>query len=196
MGVVEVKKFLLSAVSAGSVALGLMSLAAPAQATVLPPVTVACNSSDFTGATILGCEGFYSGNLLNSANTSTDEAALALLGFTWDGSTTVETISGLGGANPTFSPTLSGITYIGVHYGNGGGSPDGTAFFEIDAAPGTTALTLNPPFVATSNLVVYSTGGGGGVPEPATWAMMLVGFGGLGALLRHRRHQNAIAATA
>jgi hypothetical protein len=27
----------------------------------------------------------------------------------------------------------------------------------------------------------------GGVPEPATWAMMLVGFGGLGALLRHRR---------
>jgi hypothetical protein len=27
----------------------------------------------------------------------------------------------------------------------------------------------------------------GGVPEPATWAMMLVGFGGLGALLRQRR---------
>ena len=27
----------------------------------------------------------------------------------------------------------------------------------------------------------------GGVPEPATWAMMLMGFGGLGALLRRRR---------
>ncbi|WP_394761212.1 PEPxxWA-CTERM sorting domain-containing protein [Phenylobacterium sp.] len=27
----------------------------------------------------------------------------------------------------------------------------------------------------------------GGVPEPATWTMMLVGFGGLGALLRRRR---------
>ena len=26
-----------------------------------------------------------------------------------------------------------------------------------------------------------------GVPEPATWAMMLVGFGGLGGLLRRRR---------
>lgn len=30
-------------------------------------------------------------------------------------------------------------------------------------------------------------GGGGGVPEPATWAMMLVGFGGLGVMMRRRR---------
>jgi len=29
----------------------------------------------------------------------------------------------------------------------------------------------------------------GAVPEPASWAMMLVGFGGLGAALRHRRRQ-------
>ena len=28
---------------------------------------------------------------------------------------------------------------------------------------------------------------GGGVPEPATWAMMLMGFGGLGAMIRRRR---------
>ena len=27
----------------------------------------------------------------------------------------------------------------------------------------------------------------GGVPEPATWAMMLMGFGGLGAMIRRRR---------
>jgi len=32
-----------------------------------------------------------------------------------------------------------------------------------------------------------SRGGTGGVPEPATWGMMLLGFGGLGAVLRHRR---------
>jgi hypothetical protein len=31
------------------------------------------------------------------------------------------------------------------------------------------------------------TVGAGGAPEPATWAMMLVGFGGLGATLRRRR---------
>jgi len=32
-----------------------------------------------------------------------------------------------------------------------------------------------------------------GVPEPATWAMMLAGFGGMGALLRHRRRAAALA---
>jgi hypothetical protein len=46
---------------------------------------------------------------------------------------------------------------------------------------------------------IYSVGGNtqgfvlGGVPEPATWAMMLAGFGGLGAMLRRRRQ---VAATA
>ena len=33
-----------------------------------------------------------------------------------------------------------------------------------------------------------------GVPEPATWAMMLVGFGGLGVAMRSRRRQFAAAA--
>jgi hypothetical protein len=32
---------------------------------------------------------------------------------------------------------------------------------------------------------------GGGIPEPATWTMMILGFGGLGALLRRRRRSAA-----
>ena len=40
-------------------------------------------------------------------------------------------------------------------------------------------------FLATG----FATDGGGGgvIPEPATWAMMILGFGGVGALLRRRR---------
>ena len=33
----------------------------------------------------------------------------------------------------------------------------------------------------------------GGIPEPATWGMMVIGFGGLGAILRRRRPQLATA---
>ena len=36
----------------------------------------------------------------------------------------------------------------------------------------------------------------GGVPEPATWAMLLLGFGGIGAMLRLSRRQDVAAATA
>lgn len=37
------------------------------------------------------------------------------------------------------------------------------------------------------NVPIEVDGGGSGVPEPATWSLMLIGFGGLGALLRRRR---------
>jgi hypothetical protein len=33
----------------------------------------------------------------------------------------------------------------------------------------------------------FGTNTGGGIPEPATWAMMIVGFGGIGAMMRRRR---------
>jgi hypothetical protein len=34
----------------------------------------------------------------------------------------------------------------------------------------------------------------GGVPEPSAWALMLLGFGGLGASLRHNRARGLAAA--
>jgi hypothetical protein len=49
-------------------------------------------------------------------------------------------------------------------------------FYSSDG--GTSTASYNIPAIITATAAV---------PEPATWAMMLVGFGGLGATLRRRR---------
>jgi PEP-CTERM motif len=53
----------------------------------------------------------------------------------------------------------------------------------------TSAFNLGalPPGVSwTSGSGVLFTGGNGAVPEPATWAMMILGFGMVGSRLRRR----------
>ena len=43
-------------------------------------------------------------------------------------------------------------------------------------------FTINAPRIVGNTLFV-----GGDVPEPATWAMMILGFGSIGAVMRRRR---------
>jgi len=67
-----------------------------------------------------------------------------------------------------------------------------------------TLLAVTPNFGATSSsaaLVSFTGKGDGefsfttaGVPEPASWSLMIMGIGGLGALLRQRRRQPPIVA--
>jgi PEP-CTERM motif len=47
-----------------------------------------------------------------------------------------------------------------------------------------------------SQVFLLGGGAGGGVPEPATWAMMIMGFGMIGAALRRRRQQSSKPGTA
>lgn len=126
-----------------------------------------------------------------------------------------KTLSPLNGAttvdfnqNP-FNTKLYGMTLIGVHYGAGQGSPgngmgpavgnpnkpkdkpkpsnvDTSAFYYFDA--GKTGIgTLNLNWQASSNLTLFSTGVPGGVPEPTTWALMILGFGGIGSAMRRSK---------
>lgn len=55
----------------------------------------------------------------------------------------------------------------------------------------------NPGYGGFSSLLSNGntiTGGGNGVPEPSAWALMLIGFGGMGAMLRSVRKRHALAA--
>lgn len=66
-------------------------------------------------------------------------------------------------------------TYNGALTGNGATAEIDGAFLSL--APGSTGTLQYSPGISF----------GSNVPEPTGWALMLVGFGGIGSLLRRRR---------
>lgn len=74
---------------------------------------------------------------------------------------------------PEIAPSSSAVTYAEFYVRN----PDGDRVAFINRS----ALDPNAPF---SQLAF---GGAGGVPEPASWALLIAGFGLTGAVLRRRR---------
>jgi large repetitive protein len=91
-------------------------------------------------------------------------------------------------SSPTTTPGLQQIFYIGD--GSLGG---------IIAPTGATELYLGTVdgfgwYNNTGAIDVTVNGLAAGVPEPATWAMFLVGFGGIGFMLRNSRRRDAIKA--
>ena len=57
--------------------------------------------------------------------------------------------------------------------------------FSVVSSPFNSVLVTSPDFVLSVANITFS----GGVPEPATWAMMLIGFAGMGATLRTARRR-------
>jgi hypothetical protein len=82
------------------------------------------------------------------------------------------------------SPTIGGQPLFPI-YGNGSGGFDSGLFGHIDSGPEFYEYNID----TTASIAP--------VPEPATWAMLLLGFFGLGVLLReHRRADRDLAALA
>jgi hypothetical protein len=75
----------------------------------------------------------------------------------------------------------------------------GTSHLQLDFAAGTYQLVIASNCASGSCPTQFAdrldTLSSAPVPEPATWAVMLTGFGGVGALIRRRR-QAPLAATA
>jgi hypothetical protein len=74
----------------------------------------------------------------------------------------------------------------------------GAGFSESQYTP---ALVAGPYSVTERYTIVASSAGQSNsgisiavVPEPGTWALMIMGFGGAGAMLRSRRRSNALTA--
>jgi len=99
-------------------------------------------------------------------------------------------------------PQVWGVTITGYDQNNVAFTQDFTGitnnqFFNVTAAPGSgeqiSKVTLQIDSATNSSSPILAAGQfrvaaiGGAVPEPAAWAMMIVGLGGIGGLARRRR---------
>jgi hypothetical protein len=118
-------------------------------------------------------------------------------------------VTSVGAYATTFDPltvraydgaTLLGSATLAVpNYANGGvGQPN--QFLSLDFAQITSVQYYDGNFgsFTLDNLTIDGGAFTGvpGVPEPATWAMLLLGFGVMGGTLRARRQRDGIAAAA
>lgn len=99
-----------------------------------------------------------------------------------------------------FGQPLMGQVIIGAHFGNFPDSnvPNVTAFWLFNFTTPTTGIQLlgqdgQPTTQGFSNAALYQNSA---VPEPATWAMMLFGFAGIGVSMRRRRGRPVLAQVA
>ena len=172
------------------------------------PDFVACTFDQISPAAS-ACQGWFDGNLNGGSDDKNEASAAALnalLGtdaFTGDNLTFLENLGSISGSFIDFKTPLFGETVIAFHVGGANGQDSGigytaTAFFKFDAGNlvgGLDKIDLN--VAGLSNARLYSTGTfQAAVPEPATWAMMILGFGAIGLQVRKRKRAPTLAADA
>lgn len=153
----------------------------------------------FTGAsTLVNCYGRYSGNVMNQPNIGVINTALDNLGYTGPDVTfaafdaTKINFSGEANSVINFPGVFNGTLYFGLKVGNGGPQGVGrtTTFYKINA------VNLDHFRFAPSGA---SSGGfflvpAPPIPEPATWAMLILGFGAVGGAMRSASKRRATLA--
>lgn len=200
------RKLLISTLLAGA-AFALPSAASAAP--VINPIptlgSTLCALTDIT-PNALACKGWYEGNLNAGSpekDAQTATALNALLGTSYTASTFpwLEDLPSLSGNSVNFATALFGETVVSFHVGAAKGEPTGvgyqsTAFYKFDAGNllgGLDLIGFNR--AGLSNARLYYTGKytpppppPPPIPEPATWAMMLAGFGAVGYSMRRRQN--------
>ena len=187
--------------AASAVAMSSPAVAGKSNIQTLPAVEHPCDLG-LTTPDAIDCAGYYPQNW-NAGSPQqialTQEAIASLDGdFVWDGDwnavsgSTQLTLGGPNGNQLSFGETLFGLTVIGAHFGNVAGDAGNVSVFWLFdfGTEGVDFVTLDN-IQGFSNAVLYTTGGTPPVPEPATWAMMLLGFGAAGTAMRRSRRRNA-----
>lgn len=166
-------------------------LAAPGQAAETLNGACVTDLTLSAGSTQLACWGRTSGNVVNNGSNGALNAGLTALGYdgpaiAFSALPAASKISNLSGSHTVdFPGVLNGVVYLALHYGNGQGGPgNSTTFYKINAV-NLDVITLN--LNASSNAAILANVAPPPVPEPAAWAMMLGGFGLLGATMRRRQ---------
>ena len=141
-------------------------------------LTDALNAEGSGQATVTATTG-----LINQLTFTASGSTFTTATFNLSGSATDVFIEGLRSDGTAFSNPLDpytisqGSNFFGI-VATGG---DVLTGFRVQSTTGFTDLR----HLRLSGLAVAP----GAVPEPATWAMMLIGFGGMGVALRRRRRQ-------
>nr|WP_166180567.1 PEPxxWA-CTERM sorting domain-containing protein [Altererythrobacter segetis] len=152
-----------------------------------------CSTVTFS-VTTLDCLGFYEGNLVAEDGPKLTQALGLTSGLDGDASSLLEKIewgSGQDGNPIDFLTSLSGKTVIGIHFGGGRDGYNGTGFWLLDAPADTDKITwYSNTQSGISNAGLYLTQVPPAVPEPSTWALLLVGFAALGGAMRRLRLGN------
>lgn len=185
--------------AASAVAVSTPAVAGKSNIQTLPAVTHPCDVG-LTTPDAIDCAGYYDGNLNAGSQTQNIQDAIASLDgdYEWDGdwataeATKQLTLGGPDSDQLSFGQTLFGLTIIGAHFGNVEGPAGNVSVFWLFdfGTEGADFVTLDN-IQGFSNAVLYTTGGTPPVPEPATWAMMLLGFGAAGTAMRRSRRRNA-----
>jgi hypothetical protein len=168
--------------------------------TATGPSICVSNTACFVGSGLIDSVG-------NGGNPNTGHSLFAdgLITLTFDAVAlgSLPTAAGLvwtDGNNPiTFEAFDQNGVSLGVIVGNhaDGAFTGGTAedrFYGATNAGGISKLVIsNPPGIEIDH-IQYGVGGAvNGVPEPASWALMILGLGGVGAAMRTRRRALSLA---
>jgi hypothetical protein len=183
-----------------------IALALAGGATIAPQAEAAVQLNDSCTAVLTvalpsseaSCIGWYSGNVLNSNNNTSINDALTQLGYSGQAISFANVplanifTPGSGTSIVNFGQQFNGTVYLGLHFGSSVSDVDArgnTAFFKINASD-LGSIQINSGYTSgTSNVVVLTSTPTGAVPEPATWALMILGFAGIGFAMRRNKTQ-------